>query len=567
MNECGILIVLLTVASDASALRAQCAPQWLPGEGIPALDGPVYALTTWDADGSGPQLPLLVAGGAFSVAGNVSANRIATWDSTAWHALGAGLNEQVFGLADFNGQLIAAGDFTTAGGVSANRIARWDGATWQPLGTGMNSTVAPLAVCNGELVAGGAFTIAGGVNASYVARWNGSVWQSVAGGTNQWVYTLAVFNGDLIAGGDFTIAGGVAANRIARWNGEIWQPLGSGMNSSVFALTSFDDELFAGGHFTSAGGITVNRIARWNGTSWQGLGGVGGPGAFVASLTGYNAELIAGGTFTTAAGVGANRIARWNGAGWQPLGMGMDSTVYAVKGYNGQLIAGGAFLTAGGSASPYLARWACPQIAAANPPPTNPYGSGVFRDVLQNTTAGLVPQGIGVAGTPGEGPYDYSAISVTFSGTPLPAPSAANVDHTCTDIASNGEADCPMIASVSGSGAGPYLISLSGPAPARECITFTFAGTSAGQKLQYQVLPGDTNLDGHVSTQDLLTLIQRINDGTASLPANRARYNVNRSNEIGGVVVNTQDLLRLIQLFNGTNATQAFIGAMVADCP
>jgi hypothetical protein len=86
-------------------------------------------------------------------------------------------------------------------------------------------------------------------------------------------------------------------------------------------------------------------------------------------------------------------------------------------------------------------------------------------------------------------------------------------------------------------------------------------------KLQYASLPGDTNLDGVDSTQDLLWLVQRINDGTASLPANRARYNINRSNEAGGVVVNTQDLLRLVQLLNGIPATQAFNGANVAACP
>jgi hypothetical protein len=74
-------------------------------------------------------------------------------------------------------------------------------------------------------------------------------------------------------------------------------------------------------------------------------------------------------------------------------------------------------------------------------------------------------------------------------------------------------------------------------------------------------------LDGNTSTQDLLWLVQRMNDGTTNLPANRARYNINRSNETGGVVINTQDLLRLVQLLNGTHATQAFNGANVAACP
>jgi hypothetical protein len=111
------------------------------------------------------------------------------------------------------------------------------------------------------------------------------------------------------------------------------------------------------------------------------------------------------------------------------------------------------------------------------------------------------------------------------------------------------------------------MFALSGPPPPRECITFTFAGTNPGQKLQYQVLPGDTNLDGIVSTQDLLFLVQQLTEGTANLPENFARYNINRSQEVGGNHVNTQDLLRLVQLLNGTNATQAFNGATVAECP
>ena len=50
--------------------------------------------------------------------------------------------------------LIAAGAFTTAGGVTAKRIARWDGTSWQPLGP-INNTVICLSIYNGALIAGG----------------------------------------------------------------------------------------------------------------------------------------------------------------------------------------------------------------------------------------------------------------------------------------------------------------------------------------------------------------------------------------------------------------------------
>jgi butyrate kinase len=190
----------------------------------------------------------------------------------------------------------------------------------------------------------------------------------------------------------------------------------------------------------------------------------------------------------------------------------------------------------------------------------------VFRDVLQNTTESLVPQGIGVAGTIPEGPYQYQLITVTLDGI-LPGGAQPGVTVSCTDLAGNGDADCPAITNITGSFTGPYSISLSGPPPVRECITLSFAGALPAQSLKYQVLPGDTNLDGLASTQDLLFLVQRINDGSASQSANLARYDINRSQEPGGAHVNTQDMLRLVQLLNGTNATQAFNGATVAPCP
>jgi hypothetical protein len=68
---------------------------------------------------------------------------------------------------------VAGGIFTTAGGVTANRIACWNGSSWSAFGSGMNSDVRALAVLpNGDLVAGGVFTTAGGVQANHIARFS-----------------------------------------------------------------------------------------------------------------------------------------------------------------------------------------------------------------------------------------------------------------------------------------------------------------------------------------------------------------------------------------------------------
>ena len=91
----------------------------------------------------------------------------------AWTNLGSGMNDQVYALAHDGTDLYAGGQFTNAGGVAANRVAKWDSAsgTWTNLGSGMNDLVYALAHDGTDLYAGGPFTNAGGVAANYVAKW------------------------------------------------------------------------------------------------------------------------------------------------------------------------------------------------------------------------------------------------------------------------------------------------------------------------------------------------------------------------------------------------------------
>jgi hypothetical protein len=200
-------------------------------------------------------------------------------------------------------------------------------------------------------------------------------------------------------------------------------------------------------------------------------------------------------------------------------------------------------------------------IAAANPPTAagNPYQPGQpYVDVLDTGTGTSLTAGIGAAGTGAQGAIVYSPIHVTFSAAPSPAPSPANIMVTCT----GGSQPCPTVTAVTPGGANEYLISLSGGIPPLSCTTINFSGTAAGQKLQYRSNPGNVNLDTAANTQDLLSLVQALNNGTANLTANLARYNVDRMG-----AVNTQDLLREVQLLNGVNTTQVFNGTAAAACP
>ncbi len=201
------------------------------------------------------------------------------------------------------------------------------------------------------------------------------------------------------------------------------------------------------------------------------------------------------------------------------------------------------------------------ELVSANPPLDNPFVPGVqpFIDVLDTGNGAALAHGIGGLTTPVEDSINYGQVQVTFNSAPLPAPATDNVSVTC---AGAGAFACPSVLDVTGLGAGPYLITLSGVIPPGGCTTLAFAGTQPDESLQYQSLPGDVSMNGVVNTQDLLSAVQALNNGAAALPANLPRFDVNRSGS-----VNTQDLLRLVQLLNGANTVQSFNGVAVTPCP
>jgi hypothetical protein len=162
----------------------------------------------------------LYAGGTFTSAGDISANRVARWNGTTWSRLGSlssnGVNGSVSSLAvDLSGNLYAGGAFTSASGISANRVARWNGSTWSALvsgaSNGVNGNVNALTVdLSNNIYAGGTFTTAGQVNANNIARWNGTAWSVLDTGLNANVTALTVdLSNNIYAGGTFTTTGGI----------------------------------------------------------------------------------------------------------------------------------------------------------------------------------------------------------------------------------------------------------------------------------------------------------------------------------------------------------------------
>jgi hypothetical protein len=107
------------------------------------------------------------------------------------------MNNTVNALAvDLSGNLYAGGSFTTAGGISANRIAKWNGTTWYALVSGMNSDVNALTFdLSDNLYAGGFFTNAGGVPANRVAKIDFGqydIWSINTYVNNKYLYDLLI---------------------------------------------------------------------------------------------------------------------------------------------------------------------------------------------------------------------------------------------------------------------------------------------------------------------------------------------------------------------------------------
>jgi WD40 repeat protein len=317
----------------------------------------------------------VVAGGAFTIAGNVFANGIARWNGSAWAPLGAGVTGTATGAGASvnsltvlpNGDLVAAGRFTTAGGVSANNIARWDGTAWFPLGTGLQPAPGPFqyawaqaVAClpNGDVLAGGTFATGGGV----VARWDGTQWSSLGTGWYTRVNTILVLpNGDVLAGGD----NGSYGYNIARWNGVSWANLGAGTTGSPFWVSSLSElpngDVVAAGSFSVVGGVLAANIARWDGAAWSAMAvdhSIPDSGISAAAFL-PNGDLVAGGYFRFVGAALANGIARRVGVNWVPMGTGMPN--YGVAAVvvlpNGDVIAGGTFTSAGGVPANNIARW------------------------------------------------------------------------------------------------------------------------------------------------------------------------------------------------------------------
>jgi hypothetical protein len=416
---------LFTKASgvDVSYVAKWDGAQWSSLNG--GTDNRVYSVAVDDAG-------TLYAAGTFTEAGGVAANGIAAWYDDDWHSLGSGLGsaDGGVGMGDallfHGGSLYVGGAFGSAGGVTANNVARWDGSAWHALGSGLDDYVQAIACSDAFIYAGGWFeSVSGDPAFKYLARWTGAAWEglenplpgyvnglavrddrlyvacpdaswlgiwdesdqewssggAVGGNSGGSPYAVATNSSGVYVGGDFTVLGGVSALRIGRWNGETrWRSMDGGVGEGTL-ITQVEPSptgYYVTGWFTDIGGVPARNAAHWNGTDWEPLGDgmpAGAGMALVASGTTLHAnagraiyrwdgawqqvakglsdggiydllvsgDIYAAGTFNSAGTTRLDGIGRWDGEKWQPLGKprsNTDNTYHALLPYGGGIVVG-----------------------------------------------------------------------------------------------------------------------------------------------------------------------------------------------------------------------------------
>jgi trimeric autotransporter adhesin len=266
----------------------------------------------------------LIVGGEFDRAGGLLAHNIASWNGTAWSALGSGPSFTTYALTSYGTDLVAAAQFQI--GSNVEMLARWDGTAWSALGTGGPTLpVSAMQVIGTELYAGGQFSQPG----PGLARWNGITWSNVGGvsGIGPSVATLCEHNGELVVGGDFETVGmqpgstnAIASSGIASFDGATtWRELGTGLglDRQISAIVPWRGGWAAAGNFTEAGSVRSNGLAFYDGDRWSSMGAFNGS-CYAAAL--YQGGLVVSGNFTSIDGVMYPGIAMHDGTQWQPFG-------------------------------------------------------------------------------------------------------------------------------------------------------------------------------------------------------------------------------------------------------
>ncbi len=203
----------------------------------------------------------LYVGGMFTIQDQF--NYLASYDGTQWDSICTNADYRSTGgpvrsLWVYKDKLYVGGDFgwVDALQLNASNIATWDGTAWAALGaglTGNSSSCYAMTVWKDKLVLGGRFTAANGVACDKVAFWDGSAFSSANTGANVVssgrLNCLYAAEGKLYTGGDYASVGGNLLGGFTEYDGVSWSSNpSSGIGFNRFALEYFNGYLWVGGH-------------------------------------------------------------------------------------------------------------------------------------------------------------------------------------------------------------------------------------------------------------------------------------------------------------------------------
>lgn len=352
LNTCRAVMWDADAAGPAPALphlSGDAVGVWYPGQtmwrGISAFNGhSMLDMATWDPDGTGPQAPLLMVGGAFSFpVEDGQVRKIASWNGTRVGRFAEGFNNTV------------------------RTILAWDPEEESPVAQ--------------ELYVGGIFTNSGGLPMSGVARWNGENWETTGAPASTQCDSLVRWDPDgdgaeapmIVAVGQFPGLGPLAIRQ-----GEEWAAFPSPLTSAITAtLTTFDHDgdpatasrLIVYGISVAAGPV-VGNILMWDGTAWSIPGGErldnrvrGVVTVPPSAIAGPSPALVCVGDFIGTPTRRLNRAAVLRDGRWRPLGDGFSAPVNTAVAFDPDgagpigtlLLAGGDFLGVGDHAGPHFA--------------------------------------------------------------------------------------------------------------------------------------------------------------------------------------------------------------------
>ncbi len=275
-------------------------------------------------------------GGRFNVAGTVSANHVAKFNTATntWSALGLGVSfasdpnqTSVNGAVVVGNDVYFVGNFTQAGGSGAVGIARFNTTTgtWSAVSGGVGAPVNPIVntiIHSGNfLFVGGSFTQAGSIPVGNIARYdlNTGTWSSVGAGSPITVNAIGIVGNNVVAGGPQFLA--LYNSQTNTWSslGQLgFSPVPAQMSVNTIAVSGND--VYIGGQFNLNGTSPSNRIIRWNAqtntfSSLASLNGGEGVNSIVSKIIVSNNDIYVIGQFSNAnvgTPIPVSRVAKFN---------------------------------------------------------------------------------------------------------------------------------------------------------------------------------------------------------------------------------------------------------------